>query len=273
MADVLTPAAALALLSAGLLTPRASARLLARGVGAPNYRGRLLAPAGIALSAAFLAGCLPLLSLAPGEGGELRLAVAVVFLAGWGGFLDDLAGRDDPKGLRGHLAALRAGRPTAGAAKALALLAAAGLAGAGLGQGAAGAASAGALVALAAHALNCLDLRPGRAGKAFLGGVGLLALAATAAGRPLPPFALLLAAALVGYLPWDLRERAMLGDAGANALGAGLGLAAAVVLPVPGRWVAVGILLAFCWLCEQTSLTRLIEANAVLRRLDAWGRR
>ena len=62
------------------------------------------------------------------------------------------------------------------------------------------------LVGLAANLLNQLDTRPGRALKAYLAGVALRS------GAPRRRCAVLLA-------PYDLREMAMLGDAGSNALG------------------------------------------------------
>ena len=68
------------------------------------------------------------------------------------------------------------------------------------------------LVGLAANAVNQLDTRPGRALKAF--GLGTLLLG-TAPKRAV--------AAAVLLAPYDLREMAMLGDAGSNALGAVLG--------------------------------------------------
>ena len=65
------------------------------------------------------------------------------------------------------------------------------------------------LTGLAANAINQLDTAPGRALKAYLA-------AAVVVDAP-KGLAVLL-------LPYDLRERAMLGDAGSNALGAMLGL-------------------------------------------------
>ncbi len=257
MADGLTLAAgAVALALAALLTPGVSAVLLEKGICAGNYRGVLLAPAGLALPAALLPASLPLLALSPHRE-EVLLALVVLALAGWGGFVDDVAGRHDPKGLLGHAGALRAGRVTAGSLKAAFLLAAGAVAEAGLAEQ--GALPVAALVPLAAQAVNCLDLRPGRAGKAFLAGLAVLAAAAVAGARTLPAFAYPLAGAVAGFLPWDLRERCLLGDTGANLLGAGLGLAMAAVLPVPAQWVAVVLLVLFIGFCDRVSLTRVME--------------
>jgi glycosyltransferase involved in cell wall biosynthesis len=113
------------------------------------------------------------------------------------------------------------------------------------------------LVALAANALNQLDTRPGRALKAYL-------LVASAVGAPRKLAVLL--------LPYDLREMAMLGDAGSNALGALLGLKSVSRLTERGRWIAVAGLAALTVLGERRSLGSLIQRTPVLRELDAAGR-
>jgi UDP-N-acetylmuramyl pentapeptide phosphotransferase/UDP-N-acetylglucosamine-1-phosphate transferase len=60
----------------------------------------------------------------------------------------------------------------------------------------------------------------------------------------------------------------MLGDTGANAFGAVLGLAGALYFS-PGWQAAVVVALAaFQVWCERYSLSRTIERHPVLRRLD-----
>ena len=113
------------------------------------------------------------------------------------------------------------------------------------------------LVGLAANFLNQLDTRPGRALKAYL-------VAAPLAGAP-PGTAVILA-------PYDLQEMAMLGDAGANALGAMLGLSSVSKLTGRSRWAAIGALAGLTLLGETRSLGDLIERTPVLRELDALGR-
>jgi hypothetical protein len=117
--------------------------------------------------------------------------------------------------------------------------------------------SAAAVVGLSANALNQLDTRPGRALKAYLA-------VAIPLGAPVR-LAVLLA-------PYDLREMAMLGDTGANALGAVLGLNSVERITGRGRWLLIGALLGLTALGERTSLNQLIERSPVLRRVDEWGR-
>ncbi|MGH3082060.1 MAG: glycosyltransferase [Gaiellaceae bacterium] len=113
------------------------------------------------------------------------------------------------------------------------------------------------LVGLAANFLNQLDTRPGRALKAYL-------IAAPAVGAPV--------AVAVLLLPYDLRERAMLGDCGSNALGALLGLKSVSRLTDRGRWLAIGALVGLTALGERRSLGELIERTPGLAQLDALGR-
>jgi len=125
------------------------------------------------------------------------------------------------------------------------------------------------LIALAANSLNLLDLRPGRALKGFL----LLAGLALALRSFLPlVFGPLLAAVLV-YAPSDLAGRVLLGDVGANALGAAAGLMLVLALPPTGRLIAVILLLALHLYCERASLTDLLARNRLLRFLDQLGTR
>jgi hypothetical protein len=112
-------------------------------------------------------------------------------------------------------------------------------------------------VGLSANALNQLDTRPGRALKAYVA-------VAVLVGAPLR-VAVLLA-------PYDLREMAMLGDSGANALGALLGLNSVERITGRGRWLLIGGLVGLTVLGERTSLGRLIERSPALRRVDEWGR-
>jgi hypothetical protein len=117
------------------------------------------------------------------------------------------------------------------------------------------------LVSLSANVLNQLDTRPGRALKAY-------AIGSAVAGRR-PGRADLIAVLLA---PYDLREMAMLGDAGSNALGAVLGLHSVERFTGRGRWSAIAALAGLTLLGERRSIGGLIERTPLLRDLDAWGR-
>jgi UDP-N-acetylmuramyl pentapeptide phosphotransferase/UDP-N-acetylglucosamine-1-phosphate transferase len=228
-----------------------------------NFHGRTVSLAGgPALALGATAGAIA---------GEPRHAAASA-VAGLGsgavGLYDDLVGgrpEHAAKGFRGHLGALREGRVTSGLVK-IAGVGAAGLVAAALlprkrkidvllGAG---------VIAGAANLFNLLDLRPGRAIKA-----GLIV------GTPLSGSAI--AAGTLGaagaLLPADLDEEIMLGDAGANALGALLGTAFTARAGTFGRLAALAGIVALTAASEKVSFTKVIERTPVLRRLDQLGRR
>ena len=64
----------------------------------------------------------------------------------------------------------------------------------------------------------------------------------------------------------------MLGDTGANPLGAAVVLAAAQTLTSPGRWVALGVVAGLVLLSERVSFSSVIDTTPVLRAVDRWGR-
>jgi hypothetical protein len=188
------------------------------------------------------------------------------------GAYDDLAGATETKGFRGHLSALRRGEVTSGAIKILGV-GAAGLAAAALlprrskGFGAAVEIVAdGALIAGTANLANLLDLRPGRALKGI---AAVSAPVALVAGGP----AAAVVGAAVAAAPSDLGERSMLGDCGANGLGAITGTALASALPRPLKVLALGAVVALNLASEKVSFTKVIANTPVLDKIDQWGRR
>jgi hypothetical protein len=205
---------------------------------------------------------------------RLAAVLACTGAAAFGGY-DDLAGDRSVTGFRGHLAALARGEVTSGAVK-LAGIGATAVAAALVADGPDGSGPAGpadrmlraGLVAGGANLINLFDLRPGRAIKAALLAGGLLAAAPGGAAAVAP--ALGAAAAL---LPEDLGEHAMLGDAGANALGAMLGVAAATTLPRRGQVAALAAIVGLTAASEYISFTEVIERTRLLRWLDLLGRR
>ena len=209
-----------------------------------------------------------------GSHASLAMAVAGGGALGFG-VLDDLAGSGKRRGLKGHLGALAHGEVTTGSVK-LAGLAATGLAGGLLlgGRRSDVLVNAG-LIAGGANLLNLFDLRPGRAVKVAALSAGLIA--AGGAGGPDRSAGLAAVAAPLGaglaLLPEDLAERAMLGDAGANALGAMLGAAAAGSLPRPARVGLLAGIAALTVASEKVSFTKVIERTPALRKLDMLGRR
>ncbi|GAA2743996.1 hypothetical protein GCM10009868_19900 [Terrabacter aerolatus] len=210
--------------------------------------------------------------------GTARATVVVALASGALGALDDLAGGAADKGLKGHLRALARGDVTTGAVKVVGL-GVTGVVGAALLDSRPGARPrgtarsrarnvlstivGGAVVAGAANAVNLFDLRPGRALKVAVA-VGLPMVGSGAAAAAV--------GSSVGVVRDDLAATAMLGDTGANAAGALLGLALVERTGLTGRTAILTGLAALTLASERVSFTRVIEAHPVLRRLDEWGR-
>jgi hypothetical protein len=241
-----------------------------------NHRGEpVTLLEGPAVAAGAIAGALThagMVSLAGSPGWRAGTAMAVAGAGGAAfGAYDDLAGSADRRGFRGHLGALRHGEVTTGAVK---------LGGIGL-TGVLSAAVAGGpatdvvinagLVAGGANLLNLFDLRPGRAIKVAAASGALItaggALSSGSAARTAAPVA-----AALALLPEDLGERAMLGDCGANALGAMLGAAAAASLPRSARIALLAGIAGLTAASEKVSFTKVIERTPALRWLDMLGR-
>jgi hypothetical protein len=78
--------------------------------------------------------------------------------------------------------------------------------------------------------------------------------------------------AVVALLGDDLTESVMLGDAGANALGAVLGVALADRGGPVGRALMLAVIVALTLASERVSFTEVIESTPVLRAWDQLGR-
>lgn len=254
-----------ATLTAGALAAAGAVRvgsaLLPRVLRGPgwartNHAGRTVS---LVEGPAVVAGCAVAALGAPAAG------IAGI-AAGGLGLWDDLAGDTSTKGLRGHLRALTRGEVTTGALKIIGLgvvgLAAAAATDRRVGLGTV--AGAG-VVAGTANLVNLFDLRPGRALKvtALLGlpmarggGFGAGALLGTA----------------LAALPEDLRGERMLGDTGANALGALAGALTLERLGPRGRTTVLAALAALTLASERVSFTEVIAGHAPLRAFDEWGR-
>lgn len=265
----------LSFLAALALAPSLLRALTESGHVKANYRERSIAfPFGVLSVAGGLLALIPLALLQQLEVADVlhpETAIVAVYVLGVAflGLVDDTLG-GEPRGWRGHGGALLRGRLSSGALKAVGSLGlalyATGYAGLSTGRWL----LASAVLVLATNAFNLLDLRPGRATKVFvLLGAGLTIGAASA--RPLWALGLFVGSALVAGV-YDLRERAMLGDTGANLIGALAGLWLVLTLSEIGQAVALVVLAAITVYGELRSISVLVERLPLLRELDSWGR-
>jgi UDP-N-acetylmuramyl pentapeptide phosphotransferase/UDP-N-acetylglucosamine-1-phosphate transferase len=126
------------------------------------------------------------------------------------------------------------------------------------------------VIAGAANLWNLLDVKPGRAIKYFLPSVAGLLIAAS--GGAYGVLAATAFGAATGALFFDLRERAMLGDAGANVLGFIVGIGLFQVLTTVGLALALAVILVLHVLSETVTLSRIIQAVPPLHWFDRLGR-
>jgi hypothetical protein len=246
------------------------------GLGGPsvwtrtNHRGEPISLLeGPAVAAGLVAGAAVGGGKAPGA-----TAFATAAAAGFG-LVDDLAEDTSArtKGLRGHLGALLEGRLTTGGLKVLGISGSA-LVAAAVGTRRTGGAFGhlvdvglnGALIGGTANLVNLFDLRPGRALK-----VGVAASLPFALGGAGATGAILGAAAAAA--PGDLGEKDMLGDGGANALGALVGSQIAFGAPRAVRWAALAGVVGLMLASEKVSFSKVIAGNELLNTLDMLGRR
>jgi UDP-GlcNAc:undecaprenyl-phosphate GlcNAc-1-phosphate transferase len=270
----------LAIAVALFVVPAGARGLRDAGLVRANYRGADLAfPLGAVLATAALVALAPLAVLNDRADldllePELRRWLPYLLGIAFLGFLDDALGRgaaaDSPRGWRGHARALREGRLSTGAIKAIGAVALAAYVVSGRGLESWRYLADVVLLVLATNLGNLLDLRPGRAEKGLaLLGVGLCLGAWTLA--PIELLGIFAGPILVGA--WlTLGERAMLGDTGSNLVGAVAGVWLLTDLGGTGRLIALAVVLALTIYGELRSISVTIERVPPLRWLDSLGR-
>jgi len=277
-----------------------------------NYRGRVvflglgivwLVWAGCAIIAGAVVGSVSTEGSTPFAAGLLLIAGPLALVAFSLGMVDDAFGSGADRGFKGHIRALLGGRLTTGMLKLIGISLASLVCAAVISEVAPwGAVSpggwsvlrigavlvAGASIALTSNLLNLVDLRPGRALKVYsllavVGAVlaGLSVRSVAAAGAPwtmasgalavltLAVFAL---GPVVAVWRFDLGELGMLGDAGANPMGAVAGLLIVAGLPPWGLVMYAATVFVLNLASERVSFSRVIDSTPPLRALDRLGR-
>lgn len=272
--------------------------------GVANYRGTEVF-AGLGVVWVIWAGCAIVCGVVAATlDGRSALVVLTLLgplalVASALGLVDDVYGSAEDRGFRGHFRALVRGRITTGMLKLIGIGVASLVVAAVLAPIApwslgltgiarvAGIVVAALAIALTTNLVNLMDLRPGRALKvyAILVVAGVPFVTATIFGGPVSAASevtlsavsgIALTAALLGpvFAVWrfDLTERGMLGDAGANAMGAVAGALLVIAIPLWSLALYSAALLGLNLLSERVSFSAVIERTAVLRWLDRLGR-
>jgi UDP-N-acetylmuramyl pentapeptide phosphotransferase/UDP-N-acetylglucosamine-1-phosphate transferase len=268
---------AVSLLVAAVVAPPLIRSLRDNGFARENYRGaRVAFPAGIAVPVVALLALIPLALLEElanvdvfpvGARAALTYVVGVALL----GLLDDLVGSDLPaRGWRGHARAVAGGGLTTGAIKAAGSLGLALFVLYGAGRSAGEYLLGAAVLVVATNLFNLLDLRPGRSAKLLV----LLGAALTIGSMEADPLWTIgiFAGPILVLLPLDLRELAMLGDTGSNAIGAVAGLWLVLTLSTTGQAIALAVMAVVTVYGEFRSIAAVIDRTPGLRHLDSLGR-
>ncbi len=194
----------------------------------------------------------------------LFLSVIIVLT----GFLDDLAAQQNIKGFRGHFKQLFKGELTTGTIKAFTVLVVTLLVLTGRDRQLPELFIDTGLILLMTNFINLLDLRPGRAAKIVIVLILLLFF--------LQPFLFVLfippVFALIFYLWFELNEKVMLGDSGANFLGVITGYGFTFWTSIQGKIMLLLVLLFLNLISERVSFSSVIEKNCFLKWLDELGR-
>lgn len=264
--SALTAAGAARLLAIALIRrgPPGLMRVNVSGRPVPAVLGLSVVPAAV-VGLGCLVALMPWAQITWGPPAVLGLLLIVMGAAGaW----DDWRGDERPRGFKGHLTAARARVLTGGLVKLVSGVACGALAAGAVGGG------RGLVVLfavpLSANLINLLDRAPGRALKAtaVLGAAPLAGGATTGIILTAPVLG-----AVAGIFALDLKEQGMLGDAGANPLGAVVGLGLGATLSPAFGWVIVALLALLNVASERWSFSRAIERNRVLAWVDGLGRK
>lgn len=185
------------------------------------------------------------------------------------GIIDDTIGNRDVSGLKGHFKSLFKGKLTTGGFKALFGGFVGLIISVSISKNITDIIVNTLIIALSTNLMNLFDLRPGRAIKVYL--VIMITIFITLTGyiKILP---LLILPNVLAYFNFDLKAKAMMGDAGSNVLGISIGILMAFgyTLNVRVGWLVFLVLIHL--LTEKFSLTKIIEKNKVLNFIDRLGR-
>lgn len=276
--------AVISLIISILVFPVIKSFLILHGIEKQNFEGTKIPNAtGVLISISLLITS-SIIIITPDVFGDLRNfkdplmhIFILTFTASFAGFIDDIFSTDEIRGFRGHLGELLKGRVTTGMLKAILGLAIALIIAAFTQDNLAGIVSAMFVIGLSMNAFNLLDIRPGRALKIYILMMAVLILTPVALNMVIFPAYWHLAGVVISpaliLLYDDLSKKSMIGDTGANVLGAIVGYAVISTFTGNIRLVILALLLIFNFVADRWSITKMIESQPLLNTLDRLGRK
>ncbi|NLS45090.1 MAG: hypothetical protein GX969_05060 [Firmicutes bacterium] len=242
-----------------------------------NYAGSIIPTStGIIFAVSVFPAAMITVKLFILTGPELQFIFPYLLLvsgSSFAGLIDDAYGLNSHKGLIGHFKASMSKRmPTTGVVKAMIIwiITLISLYLSVKGRPVLFLLFDTALVGLFANFMNLLDVRPARSAKVFF--IILISFFV----YDYKSFVGLVPAALTGTILAGLNDElsgvSMMGDAGANLLGAVLGFWVAVSFPVPTKILALLFLIGIHIYTERYSISDIFDTNPILHFLDQLGR-
>ncbi len=196
----------------------------------------------------------------------------VLFSIGFVGFIDDMVGKTEYKGMISHLKQFVLYKNfTTGALKALTGVTVSLIVSYCIPEEKnLSSILIGTLVfSLFTNLINMFDTRPGRAVKFFiLFSVILIGMAP----RHVLLITIILAPVII-YLPMDIKGSIMLGDTGSNILGGMLGITSLLILDGAIQVATVILLMALHYIGDRYSFTSIIKGSKILSYIDKFGRK
>lgn len=258
--------------------------LIQHGIEKQNYEGiKIPYATGILISISLLITS-SIIIIAPDIFGDLRNfqeplmhIMTLTFAASFIGFIDDVFSIDEIRGFKGHLGELSKGILTTGMLKAILGLALALIISSFTQGSVVDILSATFVIGLSMNAFNLLDVRPGRALKVYILMMVILIIIPVVSNMIIFPAYWHLIGAVISpaiiLLFDDLSKQSMIGDTGANVLGALAGYAIISTFTGNVRIAILALLLIFNFIADKWSLTKMIESQPVLNKLDNLGRK
>lgn len=200
---------------------------------------------------------------------HILLYIISLLMIGLVGIIDDLVGEKDIKGFKGHINSLVKKQLTTGGLK----LIIGGILGILLSMSISLSIFEFIvnvlIIGLFTNLINLFDLRPGRASKVFI--LLALLLLFSASTRDYDFIILSMFGIIFIYLPYDLKAKSMMGDAGSNILGITLGFFCVFTQSFWTKLLYLGLIVFIHIISEYYSISKIIANNKFLCYIDKLG--